>query len=365
MKNRIESRRRRYFDLSSQIAQMDSRKLAGLFESSGAIEGWGRNHVIDVGRSKVFVKRVPITGIERDNLFSTQNLYDLPTYYNYGIGSAGFGVSRELVAHIKTTNWVLNGDCEGFPLMYHYRIVPASGEKEVVDVERHKRYVEYWGGSANIGKYMLDRADADHELVLFIEYMPEVLRPWLGENPDRVGSMLEDLFGTIAFLRKNGVIHFDAHFHNILTDGDRTYLTDFGLVLDRGFDLTEEELRFFKQHSHYDYGLVLSCIAFILRDKFDSLPENVRHEILAKYGLGPNTDQGEIMSTLIDHTDDLPFEPLSLDKRYCACLNRHRKTIQTMHRFYSTLRANPNKDTKFPQRRLLRHLLESGVVGSS
>src|SRR5258707_952567 len=89
-KNRIELRRRRYFELSSLIAQIDNAQLRCLFEASESRAGWGRNHTIDLRGSKVFVKRVPVTDTELDNFFSTKNLYSLPTYYNYGVGSRGF-----------------------------------------------------------------------------------------------------------------------------------------------------------------------------------------------------------------------------------------------------------------------------------
>lgn len=122
------------------------------------------NHTIILGESKVFVKRVPVTKIEYENQFSTKNLYNLPTYCNYGFGSTGFGIFRELVTNIKTTNWVLEGVIANFPLMYHYRIIPFSGQRADVDKSRLKDYVEYWGNSANAGKYMLDRAEANYEL---------------------------------------------------------------------------------------------------------------------------------------------------------------------------------------------------------
>ena len=216
-KNHIELRRKKYFNLSSQIAQLDNLQLHSLFDDNASRTGWGINHIIDLGQSKVFVKRVPVTNIEYDNLFSTKNLYDLPTYYNYGVGSAGFGVFRELVTHIKTTNWVLDGAIPNFPLMYHYRIIPFSGQRANVDMERQKGYVEYWGNSANIGNYMLDRANANYELVLFLEYIPHVLETWLLENPSKFQRALDDLGTTITFLREKGIIHFDMHFQNILT----------------------------------------------------------------------------------------------------------------------------------------------------
>ncbi len=59
-------------------------------------------------------------------------------------------------------------------------------------------------------------------------------------------------------------MHFDAHFKNILTDGKRLYLSDFGLALSSRFDLTPAETQFLKQHSSYDQACaavnLLHCI---------------------------------------------------------------------------------------------------------
>lgn len=128
--NDIEFRRKKYFALSSQIAQLDNTQLRSLFDNNESKEsnsGWGLNQTIVFDESKVFVKRVPITNIEYNNLFSTKNLYNVPTHYNYGFASSGFGYFRELITHIKTTNWVLEEAILSFPLMYHYRIIPFFG----------------------------------------------------------------------------------------------------------------------------------------------------------------------------------------------------------------------------------------------
>ena len=135
MATQLQARRELYFQLSSAIAQMDNEQLRLLFTGNEAELGWGRNHTIEVGQAKVFVKRMPVTDLEYANQFSTRNLYNLPLYYNYGVGSAGFGLFRELVTHIKTTNWVLAGAIETFPLLYHYRIMPATGEHGGVNAE--------------------------------------------------------------------------------------------------------------------------------------------------------------------------------------------------------------------------------------
>ena len=69
-------------------------------------------------------------------------------------------------------------------------------------------------------------------------YIPNVLEPWMAKNADQWESVIRGMQQTIAFLRDQGVLHFDAHHWNILVDEGTPYLTDFGLVLDRNFDLS-------------------------------------------------------------------------------------------------------------------------------
>jgi hypothetical protein len=361
--NHLELRSKKYFKLSSQIAGLDNAQLHSLFDNSEANTGWGINHTITIGEFKVFVKRIPVTNIEFDNLFSTKNLYNLPTYFNYGVGSAGLGVSRELVTHIKTTNWVLEGAIANFPLMYHYRIIPFSGQHAVVDVERHKHYIEYWGNNANIGNYILDRANANYELVLFLEYIPHVLITWLQENPEKLQQPLDDLRGTIAFLRANKIIHFDAHFRNILTDGDRTYLTDFGLVLDKSFTLTKDEASFFEQHEFYDCGEVLGNLGHLIRSPYDSLSENERHRIMEKYGIKAGLKLYEQGSILLDNIEQIQAEgDMNLDEFYVTSIVKYRSIIALMQNFFADLRENNKKDTKLPHAKLRLLLEETGFL---
>ena len=72
---------------------------------------------------QVFVKKVPLTELERrsEHVMSTANLFGLPAFYQYPLGSAGFGAWRELAAHVMTTNWVLAGGYQGFPLLFGWR----------------------------------------------------------------------------------------------------------------------------------------------------------------------------------------------------------------------------------------------------
>ncbi len=364
--NYIEIRRKRYFKLSSQIAQLDNTQLRSLFDNSQSNEsstGWGMNHAILLGEFKVFVKRVPVTNIEFDNLFSTRNLYDLPSYCNYGFGSTGFGVFRELVTHIKTTNWVLDGAIASFPLMYHYRIIRFDGRRADVDRSHLKAYVEYWGNSANAGNYVLDRANAKYELILFLEYIPNVLETWLRENPNKLQKPLDDLRTTITFLRTKGIIHFDAHFRNILTDGKQIYLTDFGLVLDKSFTLTKDEELFFKQNTFYDYGEVLRNLSHVIQSPYDLCSENDKRRIMEKYGIKEGLKPYELRSILLDNIEQIHSDGvMKLDEFYVASIVKYRSIIALMQDFFSDMWENKKKDTKLRHAELRLLLKETGFA---
>ncbi|MBD2165428.1 hypothetical protein H6G04_13570 [Calothrix membranacea FACHB-236] len=364
--NPIEIRTKKYFHLSSQIAQLDNAQLLSLFnnsESNDSSTGWGRNYTITLGESQVFVKLVPVTKIEFDNLFSTKNLYNLPTYCNYGLGSTGFGVFRELVTHIKTTNWVLAGEIATFPLMYHYRIIPFSGQRADVDIEHYKSYIEYWGNSENAGKYLLDRANANYELVLFLEYIPHILETWLFLNPDKVQQPLDELHTTIDFLRMKGIIHFDSHFRNVLTDGEQIYLSDFGLVLDKSFALTIEEKSFFEQNKFYDYGEVLRNLGHLIRAPYDSCSDRDKCRIREKYSIKEGFKPYEQRSILLDNIEQIYADgDINLNDFYVASIVKYRRIITLMQNFFAAMWDNKNKDTKFPHAELEILLKETGFI---
>jgi hypothetical protein len=367
--NSIEFRKQKYFNLSSQIARLDSAQLHCLVDRSESNEsstGWGSSHIVDFGQFKVFVKRIPVTNLEYDNMFSTSNLYDLPTFCNYGIGpiaSTGFGIFRELVTHIKTTQWVLDGEIATFPLMYHYRIMPFFGQRLAVDLDRHKEYMESWNNNANFGNYALERSIANYELVLFIEYIPHVLETWLNENPNTLERSLTEIRTTIDFLRMKGIIHFDAHFRNILTDGDRIYLTDFGLVLDRNFTLTKQEEAFFEQNIFYDYGEVLRNLRHLMRSSYDRCSEIDKSRIAEKYDIKPGLQPHELVSILLDNIELIHADgDIQLDDFYIASIIKYRSIIMLMHEFFAQMWGNRQKDTKLPHVELQQLLKETGFI---
>lgn len=366
--NNLELRTKRYFQLSSQLASLDNLQLHSLFddrESGTSSLNSGRNYTIVLGQSRVFVKRIPVTTIEYENSFSTKNLYNLPTYFNYGVGSIGLNVFRELITHIKTTNWVLEGAIASFPLMYHYRIIPLSGVRKDVDLENHKIFVEYWGNNASIENYALDRANANYELILFLEYIPHVLATWLQENLCQLQKCLDELYKTITFLRTKGIIHFDAHFYNILTDGQQTYLTDFGLVLDKSFSLTKDEESFFQQNQFYDYGEILRNLGHLIRLSYDSCSEIDQRTVREKYDIKEHLKPYEIGAILLDNIEHLYADKvMKLDKFYITSIIKYRSIIALMQNFFVEMCTNNHKNIKFPHAKLQQLLEETEFIPS-
>lgn len=224
----------------------------------------GKSALLEVAGTPVFVKRVPLTDLERqpDNVRSTANVFELPAFCQYGIGTIGtpgFGAWRELAVHTMTTNWVLAGEHEGFPLMYHWRVLPDSTPlpEELADVERA---VAYWGGGPEVRRRIEALQQSSASVALFLEYIPQNLHQWLGERmdaggeaADRACAMVErDLEAGTSFMNSRGLLHFDVHFENILTDGRRLFFADYGLAVSSRFELSQEEAGFFDRHRTYD-----------------------------------------------------------------------------------------------------------------
>lgn len=255
-------------DVSTALALCSDRELAELVDAAAPLGRGigGRSALLEVDGTPVFVKRVPLTDAESlpENLRSTANLFGLPMFCQYGIGGPGFGTWRELAVHTMTTNWVLADRFEGFPLMYHRRVLPDEVQplpEELADVERA---VAYWGDSAQVRRRIESLRDASACVALFLEYLPHNLHDWLGarvRDDEQAVSLVErGLRDGVSFMNARGLLHFDAHFENILTDGRRLYFADFGLALSSRFHLSGQEREFFAQHENYDRSYTMTYL---------------------------------------------------------------------------------------------------------
>ncbi|MCF3962645.1 protein kinase family protein [Streptomyces fuscigenes] len=268
----MDARRAVHTAVGRALAPLGEAALADLVGSAEPLGSGigGRSALLRVGGAPVFVKRIPLTATELvpGRLRSTANLFGLPSFCQYNIGGPGFGAWREWAAQAMTTDWVLSGRYEGFPLMYHWRVLPDTAPplpEELADVDRA---VAFWGGGPEVRRRIEELAASPASLVLFLEYLPVTLDAWLTEQArlgdDALGracTLVErELEAGTAFMNGNGLLHFDAHFGNILTDGRRLHFADYGLALSSGFDLTPAEADFFARHRAYDRAYALSFL---------------------------------------------------------------------------------------------------------
>ncbi|MDX2049588.1 MAG: hypothetical protein SFT93_00190 [Rickettsiaceae bacterium] len=270
-------RLKQYSKVSTSLAALSNEKLKQILADSKPMhEGiGGKSALISIDDTPVFVKKVPLTDLEQlpQHFMSTANIFDLPLSYQYGVGSGGFGAWRELATHIMTTNWVITGECANFPIMYHWRILPSHpGDININYWGDIEKYCQYWENSDVIRKRVETLNNASAHIALFLEYAPQNLHEWLSAQIAKGGDSAEtavvfvekQLKSTNKHMNACGLMHFDAHFENILTDGKRIYLSDFGLALSSKFDLTPAEKEFLKQHQSYDQACaavnLLHCI---------------------------------------------------------------------------------------------------------
>jgi hypothetical protein len=265
--------------VATALAVLSDGDLAGLLASGRALgSGIGGTVVtLDVEGVTVFAKSIALTAAELrpENRMSTADLFDLPPFYQYPMGSTGFGAWRELAAHTMTTNWVLTGGYPGFPLTHHWRILPAAPPAESAAMTMFGGIggaVARWDGSAAVGRRLEAIADSQAGIVVFQEYIPQRLDEWL-TGPDADFALAEQqLTAGAAFMRAQGFVHFDTHFGNVLTDGAQMYFADFGLATCDRFKLSEVERRFLDGHRDFDLayisaGLVVYAVSTVRGDR--------------------------------------------------------------------------------------------------
>ncbi len=340
-----------YSTVSTSLALRSDHELGALVDSAVPLGSGigGKSALLEVDGKPVFVKRVPLTDMERlpEHVRSTANLFGLPTFCQYGVGGPGFGAWRELAVHTMTTNWVLEGQYQGFPMMYHWRVLPdtVALPEELADVERA---VAYWGGRPEIRRRIEALQQSSASLALFLEYIPHTLHEWLTEQvqagdeaADRACSLAErELEAGTAFMKSRGLVHFDAHFQNILTDGRRLYFADYGLALSSRFDLSPSEADFFESHRHYDRCYTVSWLVNWL------ITALYGYERQGRYALIRACADGE----------DPPAGP----QEARAILSRHAPLAAVLTDFYVKIQ-DESRETPYPVEALRRALYAEGA----
>jgi hypothetical protein len=139
----------------------------------------------------------------------------------------------------------------------------------------------------------------------------------------------------MAFLRSQGLLHFDAHFLNLLTDGRRIYFADFGLAAHGGFDLDAAETDFHRRHRDYDRGYTAAHLSRWLISRLLDVP------------------WPDVTGRLREFASD-PDE-LGLPGPAARMLRRHLPVALVMGEFFDEL-WHVSKHTPFPAEALARAL---------
>jgi hypothetical protein len=343
--NAYAARLAEYSTVSTELALLSDRRLGDLLDEVPPIRSGigGDNFVLAVGGTRVFVKMIPLTDTELlpENRLSTANLWDLPVYFQYGIGSSGFGVWREVAAHVMTTSWVLSAQHEGFPLMYHWRVLPDSAPSLPEELQDIDGMVERWGGAEAVRERIEAVGAASASVVLFLEHLPWNVDEWLpgqlaegGDTAESACLMVErDLAEGVLFMNDNGLLHFDAHFGNVLTDGRRLYFADFGLALSSQFELSAAETAFFTDHLTYDRDYTVTFL--------------VNWLVTALYGY-ERAERDAFVRACAEGR-----KPEGIPKSAAAIIERHAPLAVVMGGFYEDLQHKSRK-TPYPVKEIQR-----------
>jgi hypothetical protein len=141
----------------------------------------------------------------------------------------------------------------------------------------------------------------------------------------------------------------------------QVFLSDFGLVLDRSFDLSRRERDFFAKHRYYSYGQFLCPLADHIYTRFRNLSDSRRQQLVILCDLADdikNRDSKIVLAENVERIDATGL--LRLDPRYVETLTNGRKVIRFMREFQSKQHQNRRKNTEYSQAALRRLLGETG-----
>ncbi|WP_274434020.1 protein kinase family protein [Alicyclobacillus sp. ALC3] len=342
----------RYANVSTNLALLSNQRLRESVESASILGTGigGTSAIMQLEATSIFAKIIPLTELEKrtENVMSTRNVFDLPPYCHYGIGSPPGGVWREVVAQTMTTNWVLAGQCEGFPMMYHWRVLPNLRMPLSEELSDISRMVAFWDSDA-VGNRIEASEQSVDSVVLFCEYIPHNLHDWMNEQvamgakeANSAITMVESqVRSTVSFMNSQGLLHFDAHFENILTDGSRIYITDFGLVTSSRFELSDSERAFVELNKTHDECYVVThLVNWLVAGLLGLMDRNDRIDFIRRCASGydPAEEVGSVAADII---------------------NRYAPIATVINDFYTGLRMD-SKTTPFPVEEIQRVSAEIG-----
>lgn len=213
---------------------------------------------------------------------------------------------------------------------------------------------------------MKEMDDARYEVCLILEYIPHMLHFWLRRNLNKASLVVDQMRDVLSFLRRRGIVRFDSHHENILTDGEKLFLTDFGLVCDKSFELSERERVLLKENRYYDCGEFLCKFAGIVYEKLGKLPQKVRGALERKFGFDDATQPMAVRRVpVLSNLKQICAEGwIKLPSDYVDIVVNHRDAILVMFEFFDLMIGTNKKNHTYDRARLRRSLLKAGFIKS-
>ena len=312
-----------YNKLSNKLVTLTDKELLELTNIQSEIKKWGDHGVIKLEGNNIFFKKLPLSDKFELSQFNTKNLYNIPVNCNYGFGSAGINPWRELITHIKTSNFVLTREIENFPLLYYYRIIKDDSHN--FENGMNEKLLERFNFK-NYHLYLEERAKCKYKIVMFLEYIPNMLFKFINNDINYVKYFFKESTKILDFLQTNGILHLDTHWGNYLVDNNgKLYLTDFGIVLDKKFDLDEKEKLFMKKNKLLPYYY-----------RFESV------YVHFSYGI----EENDIMNNIIEFSN---YKKLNRVEQFNVILNlieKINKILKYPKFFIDIIKLNKNKIIK-------------------
>lgn len=337
-----------FHSLQKQFETLSDKELSVLLDTGGKKTGWGWSCEFEFAGRHFFAKGIPLTDLEVNNPGSTANLYQLPVFYHYGVGSAGFGAYRELQAQLKLSDFVLSGQCPHFPLLFHTRTVKI--DREVPGKSLDDSYFEYWDNNDAIRHYVGEREKARFEVLMILEHFDLTVNEWILSHQTHIPLLEKQMKETCSFLESRGMLHMDLHFKNLVYKEGLFALVDYGLVLDRDHEMDEDEQEFFKSHQGYDLDQFYLSLAFEVFRKHQTLNESNKMEIMQYLGFKGDAEDQAIFVQLMKNLENEPVrEALSVQTELVNCLNPKMERILNMFQFFGSLRDDKGKKARYSE----------------
>jgi hypothetical protein len=328
------------------VDALDGEALGQLM--AGASSGWGLSTRVEVDSCPLFIKAVPVTERELEAGLPTTNLYGIPPSFNYPFGSPGVSVGRELAFARRSTEWVDTGDCSSFPILICDHVIERPEPTRSVAGE----YSAYRGDAESVSQYLRDRAAATSALVLVYEDLAGSAADRIITSPSDVGWIVDDVEQAIAFLQARHIVHFDIDLFNVVTDGERAYIADHGLVMDPTFDLSTQERQFLARNRHFDRGNLYLAVGHQVYEMYRAQPDRLRRRIDLELGLTGGSFETTALR-LIDAVDQLDERGLlNAGTTLRALIAEHQAVIHFMHDFFTSARVEWSSDTMLDGARL-------------